>query len=421
VTTRDHVVESIAQGAVRALPAAGRSSGNRNIDFTAAVFDAVENLGIAYVPDPNNPYTAISGTPKAVDTIFYPRETLARGAGDCDDTSVLLAALLGNVGIHTQFVDVPGHIFLLVSTDLHARNRLALGLDDSLTVIDDDEVWIPLETTALGKGFAEAWRIGAESYAGWASRGRVERIDVGAAQSRYEPGWLPDPATTPALDAGRLATRLGADLGAIAAWREAHLDQRFAGLRDSLEASPAALNEVARVCFLAGRMDDAGVALARALEREPGSARTLNNLGALDACRGDLERAAQRFQAAGGLEPGDAGIWLNLGLARYLAGDSTGAREPLDRGITLSGGYAQACALLGLAPEEPTSRGGATRMSAAEARELLKSALKKVPRPATGAREPARRPGRTRPWTSRVAGGRSADRAELADLVYWKR
>ena len=94
-------------------------------------------------------------------------------------------------GLHLSLVDVPGHLFLLVDTGVHQRNRLALALDEGLTVIADDEVWIPLESTAIGKGFAEAWRLGAEGYASWASRGRLTLVDVTTAQERYQPGDSP--------------------------------------------------------------------------------------------------------------------------------------------------------------------------------------------------------------------------------------
>jgi hypothetical protein len=191
VTTRDPVVDALARDASRtAALMGGVSASSRNIAFTAAIFDALSVLGMAYVPDPNNPYATISGTAQAVDTVSYPRETLARRTGDCDDTSVLLAALLGNVGIATQLVDVPGHLFLLVDTGIHARNQLALGLDESRYVVVGEEVWIPLETTALGKGFAEGWRVGAESYAAWSARGRLALVDVAEASSRYEPAEL---------------------------------------------------------------------------------------------------------------------------------------------------------------------------------------------------------------------------------------
>ncbi|MGH7681544.1 MAG: tetratricopeptide repeat protein, partial [Candidatus Eiseniibacteriota bacterium] len=425
VTTRDPAVESMARGAVLSLDPSMATSGNRNLDFAAAIFDAVEAVGVTYVPDPNNPYSTISGTPKAVDTIRYPRQTLSIRTGDCDDTTVLLAALYGNVGIRTQFVDVPGHIFLLVDTGIHERNRFALALEESRYVIADEEVWIPLETTALSKGFAEAWRIGAESYASWAGRGRVQLVDVSGAQSRYEPGEPIGESPVPAFDKGPLQVSLSRDLGAIASQRQAFLAERYGADQADIRTTPEALNEIAYVYYSAGKLEEARAELERALPGEPESARTRNNLGAVYAAQGNMEKAEESLRAAAGAESGDPGIWLNLGLARYAAGDSAGADELLSRGLELSGGYAQACALLGLAPDEEATREGSKRMTAEEARELLRSALRRVPRPAPRAPDAPSTDaakGKTLPkrWTGRTAGGRSADRAELADLFYWK-
>ena len=60
-------------------------------------------------------------------------------------------------------------------------------------------------------------------------------------------------------------------------------------------------------------------------------------------------------------------------------------------------------------------------MSTEEARELLRAALRKVPRPAPGAASAPRPAPKPRAWTSRVAGGRSGERMELADVLYWKK
>jgi tetratricopeptide (TPR) repeat protein len=420
VTPRDPVVESVARAAVHAAMPAGLSSGIRNLDHAAEVFDAVQALGVTYVPDPNNPYAAISELPKAVDTIYYPSETISRRAGDCDDMSVLFAALLGNVGIRTKFVGVPGHVFLLVSTDVHERNRPALGIDEKLLVVAEDEVWIPLETTALGDGFAAAWRSGADAYASWAPRGRVELVDVGGAQLRYPPAILPRGPEPPALDTTRLTALVAKDAKTIQAWRSDYLAAQFGDLGGNLHPSPAALNEVARVYLSAGHLEDARDALRHALADEPGSARTHNNLGVCEGVAGDLERASDEFRAATALAPDDPGPWLNLGLARYAAGDSTGAEDPLDRGIELSGGYAEACALLGIptiGSEE--ERSGTKRLTAEEARQLLKAALQRVPRAPAKPPERGPHPRKSRTWTSRTAGGRSSDRGEVADLLYW--
>ena len=60
-------------------------------------------------------------------------------------------------------------------------------------------------------------------------------------------------------------------------------------------------------------------------------------------------------------------------------------------------------------------------MSAQEARQLLKDALRKVPpgtprQPGSAPRKPLKRK-----VTTRVAAGRGEERAELSDLLYWKK
>ena len=423
VTTRDPAVETIAREATRTVALLDTGTfGTRNVDFAAALFDALSTLGIAYVPDPNHPYETVSGTPKAVDTVSYPRETLARRTGDCDDTSVLYAALLQNVGIRAELVDVPGHLFVLASTGVHERNRLALGLDESRYITYDEEIWIPVETTALGKGFSEAWREGMDTYQSFDSRDRLQLVDITDAQSKYEPAELPGAGTLPALDTDQLRARLTSDLHEIVSWREQYMDSRYKATREGLEETPDALNEIAHVYFLAGKLEESRGALEKALVKEPASARTLNNLGNVEAASGAMDKAAQRYASALEAEKSDGGVWLNLGLTSYVRGDSAHTEEALERGVELSGGYEGACTLLGIPVDETATREGRKKMTSMEARALLKAAIAKVPargatpggpNPPPKVSEPARR------WTSRTAGSRGE--LELTDVLYWKK
>jgi Flp pilus assembly protein TadD len=427
ITTRDPAVESFARDATRAVTRLESGVAfNRNVTFAAAIVDALASAGLSYVPDPNNPYSAISETPRAVDTIFYPRDTLARLVGDCDDTSVLLAALLENLGIATKLVDVPGHIFLLVDTGIHARNRSGLALEENLTVVDDERVWIPVETTSLGKGFAEAWREGSESHAAWAQRSRVELVDVEESFSRYEPGEAPgpQPAAMPRPDAAALLNLVTADLAKVGEWREAYLHARFGNLHQAPGPSPEARNEIAQVYFLAGKFEQARRGLEEALAGAANHAPSLSNLGTVLAAQRDLPGAVSRYEKALTLDRADPGVWLNLGLVRYAMGDTAGAEEPLAEGIARSGGYDAVCRILALVPDPVASRGGTRKLTDEEARALLRDALRKVPR--QGAATPAEQGPESvkqvasKRWISRGGAGRSANPAALHEHLYWK-
>lgn len=421
VTIHDPVVAAVARDAARTAADRPAEPGILNLVRAAAIFDALGALGVTYVPDPKNPYSRMSAIPRAVDTISYPRQTLARRTGDCDDTSVLYAALLGNVGIETQFVDVPEHLFVLVDTGVRERNRLSLALAEDRTVVHAGRVWIPVETTALEEGFARAWAEGAVTFASSAGRGRLSLVDVREAQSRYEPADLRGEPGLPApLETTDLGSRLDRDLATIHGWRDAFLAERYGDTRQRLEASAEALNEIAHMHYLAGQFEQARMRLELALPREDHPARTHNNLGNVLVARGEVEQALGHYASATAAVDADGGPWLNLGLLRHAVGDSVGGDLALAHGITRSGGYEQACRLLGLGPDAGGDREGGQKLSADETRQILRAAMLKVPAPAADSTR--RAPARTTPpprWTSRVAAGRAGVSA-LTDLLYWK-
>ena len=357
VTPRDPAVDALARQAGRlALALENNPFGNRNVAFAAAITDALADLGVAYVPDPTNPYSTISATPHAVDTIHYPFQTLDRLSGDCDDTTVLMASLLGNLGVSTRFVDVPGHIFLLVDTGLHERNRDALGVDSTLMVIADKQVWIPVETTSLARGFAQAWKDGADEIAAGMTSDTVRTYDVIQAQERYEPATPPGERRIRMLDEARFNTRLLAEAKAISSIREEYFAARFGAGTRKLEETAGALEEVARIEFEGGNLEAARSQLEGALAKAPNSASVHNNLGVVLAVMDSVTLADEHWRAAQALGRRDPGIALNRGIAYWARGDSARAVPLLDAAVAEAGGYAAACKLVGLSPEESLDR-----------------------------------------------------------------
>jgi hypothetical protein len=357
VTPRDPAVDELARQAGRlvlALP--DNPFGNRNMAFAAAMTDALAELGVAYVPDPNNPFSTISETAHAVDTIHYPFETLERLSGDCDDTTVLLASLLGNVGVRTRFVDFPGHIFLLVDTGLHERHRSALGVDSTLMVIADQQVWIPLETTSVAKGFAAAWRDGADLIATAAAQDTVRTVDVTEAQARFEPVTPPGERRPRELQDDRFRARLETQAKTISAMREQYFAARFGAGTLEMEASADALQEVARIEFEGGNFAGARRQLESALEKAPQSAAVHNNLGVVMAAMDSLVAADEHWRAALALGSRNPGIALNRAIGRWAAGDSAAAAALLGPAIAAAGGFEAACRLLTISPEAPAGQ-----------------------------------------------------------------
>jgi hypothetical protein len=271
-----------------------------------------------------------------------------------------MASLLGNLGVATQFVDAPGHIFLLFDTGLRDRYRDALGVDTSLTVVLDGEVWAPLETTALAKGFVQAWHIGADEIGSWTLRDQIHYWDVTEALTHYEPVLPPGERHLAVLDTLEFGRRLTAETRAYAEMRDAYFTAHYGGSGRDLEISAEALVEIAHADFVGGDLDGALTQLASALQKAPHSMVAHNDFGVVLAALGRMPEAEEQWFTAAAVGGNEAGVWLNLGIAQCAGGDSLAGHESLARGVAAAGGFAPACALLALSPADAGVRGSET-------------------------------------------------------------
>ena len=123
------------------------------------------------------PYTLDDVTTGYDEFRRYAIETLIEGGGDCEDTTILVAAILRGLGEKTALIFTPGHIALGVSGDFKGT---------SLTY--NNIKYYYCETTGTG------WTVGTLP----ASVGKtVDRI-VPLSPSKIAPKPIPDITTTPA-------------------------------------------------------------------------------------------------------------------------------------------------------------------------------------------------------------------------------
>jgi hypothetical protein len=136
------------------------------LQFAMQVYHALDEIGILYQVDPTSPFTSVQENPMVVDSISLPRDTLKRITGDCDDLTVLYNSILETVGIETGFITTPGHIYTAFNTRVPGRLFRQLHPDRSMTLNVEDQLWVPVEVTMIGKGnFLDAWRKGVEEWA----------------------------------------------------------------------------------------------------------------------------------------------------------------------------------------------------------------------------------------------------------------
>jgi hypothetical protein len=292
VTYKAPSIQALARKAVRAVPRTDALDGD--LVNAAALFEALECLEIRYVKDPTP-----SGT-MVLDRVQYPAETLELRSGDCDDLSVLYAALLSAIGIPAAVISYHDHVLVMFDTGVYAKNRLALSADTTMSVLHEGRVWIPIETTLVGKGFIEAWHVAAEEFHTALSEGQsVSIVDLHTAWRRYPPVAFDKEVSAVRLEglAGRVAKQLDA-------------------IRQSANESIAA--EARKLERGAGRSDDAAL---------------LNRLGIL-AVRGNDYAAALDYFGRAKRKSDAAVVAGNYASALLLSGKEADARKLFDATYT---------------------------------------------------------------------------------------
>lgn len=189
------------------------------LQLAIQTYNALAELGILYQVDPSSPFTSVQENTFAVDSVSFPRETLTRLTGDCDDLTVLFNTILQSAGVETAFVTTPGHIYSAVNTGVASRDYADVHSDRNMLLEVDGEIWVLVEITLIGRApFMEAWTTGIQEFRSYDSNPAVRGFyQTSEAHGTYRPVALRE--TDLGLqygDADAIVTRFQSDLDALA-------------------------------------------------------------------------------------------------------------------------------------------------------------------------------------------------------------
>jgi hypothetical protein len=321
VTARDEAVVALARAAVTAVPA---EQAGRPLATLIAVFEAMKLSGVRYVSDPSAPFGQ-----EAIDFVQAPARTLSAKSGDCDDLAVLYAALMESVGVAARLLVTPDHVFVAVHAGLPVQAAYRVTMDEGKAWRDQADLWLPVETTALGGSFLAAWDKGAAELARWRERpDALTVITVREAWARHPPGARPSTSLGTGGAQGapeprgmsRLAEAVPAALAV--AWAE-----QTRRLEAALTALPTEdLAGRARVLVALDRATEA-VALFEGVSQDASSPQTLNNLGNAYMLAARQEAALKVYERALEAAADNAYIHGNAALAALALGKDDQATE----------------------------------------------------------------------------------------------
>ncbi|MBN2050386.1 MAG: hypothetical protein JW760_08095 [Spirochaetales bacterium] len=327
VSSKDPWVMDLTGNIMATVMPAKNPEVTENLQTAIALHEGLRAYGISYLLSPNRPFAQAVVDTSAVDSLKFPRQTLGFRAGDCADLSVLYASCFEAAGVQTAFVTVPGHIFVAVDLGITEAEALSRGMKAKDFIVQDDNVWLPLETTLRNGGFTEAWRKGADQWVKAAEAGVACLYPVHEAWEKYPPVGLPADGSSVRLPApAEVLKGFTAELAAVVT-RELSARLELLGPLGTGQSYTRGKNSrgvlYARYGFYPEALENFREA-ARV-----GSSSALVNLGNILMLQSDPEGAYEHYLKAAALLPRNPKLQVNLAQAAAACGKKAEAEAAL--------------------------------------------------------------------------------------------
>ena len=312
VTVRDPAVLKIAKNVAGIIKDKGPRGVDKNMLLAIALHEALDLYGIGYSIDPTTPYVELSTNTVEIDYLQFPKQTLEFMTGDCDDLSILYAALLEAVGVETAFVTTPGHIFIAFRLMMSPRDARKVFLYPNDLIYDNDTVRLPVEITVRNQGFLRAWQVGAKEWRENAAEEQAAFFRMHTSWEMYEPVGFPG---TPVITLPDRSQITNAFLIQVERFVEREISQQAAKLQEGTngQGSMRTINKLGVLYARYGFDEQAINQFEKILEIQEYIPALLNS-GNIYFLGTDYETAGKYYRRAEAIEPDNR--YVLLGIAR---------------------------------------------------------------------------------------------------------
>jgi tetratricopeptide (TPR) repeat protein len=353
VTSKDPLVLRFSKNVISMTREKQSGDLNRNLLHSVALFEALSLYGMSYVIDPTTPYIEFSENKQSVDFLQFPRQTLEYRAGDCDDLSIMYAALLESVGVETAFVTIPGHMLMAFSMDMKPdeARKVLLKADD--LIFRNENTWIPVEVTELGGGFFAAWQTGSREWREAAAAKKEGFYPVHDAWKTYEPVGLP--GTTGGVQLPSRQRVWDVFEKEVNKFIESIIHPQTMKIQADIKRSGGGLKYVNRLGVLYARyglMEEAEMEFRKALAEDGAYLPALMNLGNIFFTQKDLPRALEYYEKAADAAHENPRVILSLARTHHAMENYGFALRFHDKLLELDPDLAVQFSYLGLKGEE---------------------------------------------------------------------
>ncbi|HOX14210.1 MAG TPA: transglutaminase family protein [Spirochaetales bacterium] len=322
VTAKDPLILGFSKNVASTVRYEGAPPVSEDFRIAFALFQALTTYNLGYAVDPKTPYTALSEKQDTVDFLQFPNQTLAYRAGDCDDISVLYAALLESVGVPAALVTTPGHIFVAFDPGLPPDSAGRLFAAKGELIVRDGRAWVPVEVTLVKDGFVRAWRTGAQEWREAEAVGKAAFYPIREAWGTYEPvGFVEGGIAVSLPSPERIVEGYRKEM---AKFLEAQVGPRIAAIqaedRAAKKTADQTANRIGVVYAQFGLLDKAAEQFQIASRRGT-YAPAVTNLGNVLYLQGDMKTALRQYEKAMALAPASAAALAGAARALYALDD----------------------------------------------------------------------------------------------------
>jgi hypothetical protein len=279
-----------------------------------AIHEALRLYGMKYWSDPKSSFVDAYKKKTDVDYLQFPEQTLQLRTGDCDDLSILYAALLEASSVDTAFITVPGHIFIAFELLMPPEKAKTAFFKWEDLIITKGKAWVPLEVTSIKESFLKAWETGAKEWRDASSRGQAILFTFEDARKKYAPVGFS--TTAPAMSLPSESALASAYKAEVKKFIDREIATAVAVLKAEINKNggkPESVNRLGALYASYGLFNEAEnefLGILKKTEYVP----TLVNLGNIAFLRGNAQKAAEYYERAQKKDP-DRPLVL-LGLAR---------------------------------------------------------------------------------------------------------
>ncbi|MBI9107908.1 MAG: tetratricopeptide repeat protein [Spirochaetales bacterium] len=317
VTSRDPTVLIFSKNTAGLIRDLGENPLNLNFRIGMGVFEALRLYGLNYVIDPKSSYIQASEDEFFLDYLQFPSQSLIYRAGDCDDLSILMSALMESVGIETAFITVPGHIFMAFSlglTEEEAKEEFANTED---FIFMNGDTWVPVESTLVQQGFLKAFSTGAKQWRDAVRQDVAGFFPIHKAWEQFEPvGFTSGTLSLLFPSAESIIENYRESLDAFVS-KEIRAKVEYYEDRISRKDSAKTRNSLGILYGRYGLFDEAEEQFKVALRLDSGLYNPVFNLGNIYFLKRRYEDALEYYQRAERLKPDNPLVVAGLARTKF--------------------------------------------------------------------------------------------------------